>query len=108
MAGMMNIGKLGRRIAIERETETVKPSGDVVKAWAEVATVWAEVLQSTATEYFTGMGEVETGAIIFRIRWLHGITTADRIAYNSQHYGLKEIKELGRRDALELRAEVIR
>lgn len=105
---MINAGKMDRRITIERQTETVKPSGDVVKAWAEVATVWAEVLQSTATEYFTGMGEVETGTVIFRIRYTPGVTTVDRVSYNGSAYGLKEIKELGRYEALELRGEVLK
>ena len=105
---MLNIGNMDRRITIERETETVKPSGDVVKAWQTVALVWAEVLQQSATEFFTGYGEAETGTMIFRVRYRPGITTADRVTYNGQTYGLKEINELGRYEALELRGEVIR
>ncbi|CAD7026548.1 head-tail adaptor protein [Pseudorhizobium endolithicum] len=105
---MLNIGKLDRRITIERETETVKPSGSVVKVWTPVATVWSEVLQQSASEFFTGFGEAETGTMIFRVRYLPGIKTADRVAYDGQHYGLKEIKTLGRRDALELRGEALR
>lgn len=104
---MMNIGKLDRRITIERRTETVKPSGSVVKAWAPIASVWAEIIQQTATEFFTGYGEAETGSVIFRIRFVADITTADRVTYNGTAYNLKEIKELGRRDALELRGEAV-
>lgn len=105
---MLNIGKLDRRITIERETETVKPSGSVVKAWTPVATVWAEVLQQTASEFFTGYGEAETGTVIFRVRYRPGIVTADRVSYDGVAYGIKEIKELGRRDALELRGEALK
>lgn len=105
---MLNIGKMDRHITIERETEIVKPSGDLVKAWMPVAVVWAEVLQQSATEFFTGFGEAETGTMIFRVRYRPGITTADRVTYNGQSYGLKEIKELGRFEALELRGEAIR
>ncbi|WP_105386067.1 phage head closure protein [Neorhizobium alkalisoli] len=105
---MLNIGNMDRRITIDRQTETVNPSGDVVKAWTPVAMVWAEVLQQTATEFFTGYGEAETGTMIFRVRYRPGITTADRVTYNGQSYGLKEIKEIGRFEALELRGEVIR
>lgn len=105
---MLNIGKLNRRIAIERETEIVKPSGSVVKTWTPLATVWAEVLQQTATEFFTGYGEAETGTMIFRVRYRPGITTADRVTYNGIAYGLKEIKELGNRDGLELRGEALK
>lgn len=105
---MLNIGKLDRRITIERQTETVSPSGDVVKAWTPIATVWAEVLQSTANEFFTGYGEAETGTVIFHVRYRPGITTADRVTYAGSAYDLKEIKELGRRDALELRGEAVK
>ncbi|MGV1752492.1 phage head closure protein [Agrobacterium sp. CG674] len=105
---MLNIGNMDRRITIDRQTETVKPSGDVVKVWTPLAVVWAEVLQQTATEFFTGFGEAETGTMIFRVRYRPGITTADRITYQGQSYGLKEIKELGRLEALELRGEVIK
>ncbi|MEW4399620.1 phage head closure protein [Agrobacterium tumefaciens] len=105
---MINAGKMDRRITIDRQTETVKPSGDVSKVWTPIAVVWAEVLQQSATEFFTGFGEAETGNIIFRIRYMPGITTADRVSYNGNAYGLKEIKEIGRYEALELRGEVLK
>lgn len=104
---MLNIGNLDRRIIIERETEIVSPSGDVRKVWTPVATVWAEILQQTASEFFTGYGEAETGTVIFRVRYRPGMTTADRVTYDGTGYGIKEIKELGRRDALELRGEAL-
>ena len=105
---MLNIGRMDRRITIERNAETDKGGGDYMKAWTPVATVWAEVLQQTASEFFTGYGEAETGTVIFRIRYRPGITTKDRVTYAGADYGIKEIKELGRRAALELRGEVIR
>ncbi len=105
---MLNIGNMDRRITIERATETRKPSGDTLKAWTPVATVWAEVLQQSANEFFTGYGEAETGTVIFRVRYRPGITTADRVTYAGTAYGLKEIKEIGRRNALELRGEALK
>lgn len=105
---MLNIGTMDRRITIERESETVRPSGSVVKVWAPVVTVWAEVLQQSAGEFFTGYGEAETGTVIFRVRYRPGITTADRVTYDGTAYGLKEIKEIGRRDGLELRGEALK
>jgi SPP1 family predicted phage head-tail adaptor len=105
---MLNIGNMDRRITIERQTETVKPSGSVAKVWQALTTVWAEVIQQSASEFFTGYGEAETGTVIFRVRFRPGITTADRVNYDGTAYGLKEIKELGRRDALELRGEALK
>ena len=104
---MLNIGRMNRRIIIERETEAVSPSGDVSKVWALVATAWAEMVQQSASEFFTGYGEAETGTVIFRIRYRPEITTADRVTYAGTTYNLKEIKEIGWRDGLELRGEAV-
>ena len=105
---MLNIGQMNRRVTIERLTEKLSPSRDVVKTWASLATVWAEVLQQTASEFFTGYGEAETGTVIFRVRYRPGITTADRVICDGISYGLKEIKEIGLRDGLELRGEALK
>lgn len=100
----MQSGKLDRLITIERQTETVAASGAVSRAWSEVATVRAAVQQQTASEFLAGFGEAATGTVIFLIRYLPGITTADRIGFKGRAYDLKEIKETGRARALELRA----
>ncbi|OQM74710.1 phage head closure protein [Manganibacter manganicus] len=100
----MRAGKLDRTISIERLTETVTPSGSVVTAWTNLATVRAEIVTQSASEFLTGFGEAEAGTIVFRIRYLAGITTADRVSYTGQAYDLKEVTEIGRRRGLELRA----
>lgn len=100
----MRAGKLDRTIIIERETETVSPSGTVVTAWSNIATVRAEIVTQSASEFLTGYGEAEAGTILFRIRYLADITTADRITYAGTDYNIKEVVEIGRRRGLELRA----
>ncbi|MBZ9694540.1 phage head closure protein [Mesorhizobium sp. CO1-1-9] len=100
----MRAGKLDRTISIERKTETVSPTGAVVTAWLNIATVRAEIVTQSASEFLTGFGEAENGTIVFRVRYLAGITTADRVSYAGQVYDLKEVTEIGRRRGLELRA----
>lgn len=100
---MIKAGKLDRQITIEREAETVAASGAVSKAWAPVATVRAELVQRSAVEFLTGFGEADAGTAVFRIRYLVGITTADRVTCDGVTYDLDEIAELGRKRALELR-----
>ncbi|PRA89069.1 head-tail adaptor protein [Ochrobactrum sp. MYb29] len=103
----MRAGKLDRQITIERKTKTKTPTGGVVESWQELARMRAEIVQQTATEFFTGYGEAANGTIIFRTRYLGGITTADRVSYDGAAYNLKEIKELGRRRGLELRGVAV-
>lgn len=100
----MRAGKLDRIITIERQVETVKPSGAVASTWTKFATVRAEIVQQSATEFLTGFGEAESGSIVFRIRYVPSISTADRVTYAGTAYDLKEVTEIGRRRGLELRA----
>ena len=100
----MRAGKLDRIITIQRETKTTNFTGYAVAAWSDITAIRAEIVTQTSTEFLTGYGEAENGTVIFRVRYLAGITTADRVTYNDQVYDLKEITEIGRRRALELRA----
>lgn len=104
---MIRAGKLDRTIAIERKSETVSETGAAVATWMNIATVRAEIVTQAASEFLTGFGEAENGTIVFRVRYLPGITTADRVSYGGKVYDLKEITEIGRRRGLELRAVAV-
>lgn len=100
----MRAGKLDRTITLQRKTEGKNQHHGSVTAWTDIATVRAEIVTQSASEFLTGFGEAEAGTIVFRIRYLAGITTADCVTYAGQAYDLKEITEIGRRRGLELRA----
>jgi SPP1 family predicted phage head-tail adaptor len=104
---MIRAGKLDKQITVERETETVAASGAVSKTWAPVATVRAELVQLSAEEYLTGFGEGDTGGAVFRIRYLSGITTADRVTCDGTTYDIDEIAEQGRKRAWEISAKKV-
>lgn len=104
---MIRAGKLDRQITIERQTETVAVSGAVSKDWAVTATVRAELVQQSAEEFLSGFGEADKGGAVFRIRYMAGITTADRVGYDGAVYDINEVTELGRRRALELHTALI-
>ena len=103
----MRAGKLDRVITVQRSTNTVNDDGAPVDVWADVATVRAQLVQSSTDEYIAGRGAADKAVVIFRIRWLDGITNADRVSYIGTIMNLKEIKEIGRRKGLELRCEVL-
>jgi len=104
---MIKAGKLDRQITIEREAETVAASGAVSKTWATVATVRAELVQRSADEYLAGFGEADAGGAVFRVRYLAGINTADRVTFDGVTYDIDEIAEQGRKRALELRCSEV-
>ena len=104
---MMKAGKLDRQITITRESETVAASGSVMSEWLQIATIRAELVQRSADEYLAGFGEANAGGAVFRIRYLAGITTADRVTFDGVAYDIDEIAELGRKRALDLRCSMV-
>lgn len=100
----MQTGKLQHRIEIQRETETVSPSGHVRKTWTTYATGKAELRQASISEYLSAFGEADAGAGVFLIRWIPGVSTSDRIIHNGKIWNIKAIAEIGRKRGLELRA----
>lgn len=101
----MRSAALRHLIKIERKTELVAPTGEVVTLWGAVAVVRAELVQRTDRESAAGFGEVEATHVTFRIRWRAGITTGDRIVTgDGRTFDIREVAEIGRRRGLELKA----
>ncbi|WP_126978523.1 head-tail adaptor protein [Frigidibacter oleivorans] len=99
----MRAGALDRTLTIERATFAVDAAGTPVATWAAIATVRAQKLQSSTEEFMRSFGEAAETVAIFRIRWLGGISVTDRVTCDGIVYDLKEAKELGRREGLDLR-----
>lgn len=101
---MIQAGKFDRIITIERATTIVDEYGTPQRTWAEIFKVYAQMLQqSTSTAMLKGYGEDAQNLVAFRVRFIDGITLEDRVTYQGQSFDMKEIKEIGRREALELR-----
>lgn len=99
----MRAGKLDRSISIQRFTNTVDEYGTPVQTWTDVATVRAQIVQQSTEEFIRGFGASDETVIIFRMRYLAGVTLADRISYGGVLHNIKEVKEIGRRKGLEVR-----
>ncbi|MBV2144407.1 phage head closure protein [Falsochrobactrum sp. TDYN1] len=99
----MRAGKLDRFITIERGEETADEYGGVSFAWSKFADLRAQIVQASTEEYIRAFGARDETVIIFRTRYLDGITNADRIAYAGGYYNIKELKEIGRREGFEIR-----
>jgi len=103
----MRAGKLDRQIVIQTySTVGVDAYGTPTEGWTDLATVRAQVVQSSTEEFLRAYGENSETAIIFRARFLNGVTTKHRIEYDGNYYNIREVMEIGRRKGLELRAEV--
>lgn len=99
----MRAGKLTKTLTIERATTTVDAYGTPAESWATIAVVRGQLIQSSTEEFMRNFGASSEIAAVFRIRYRDGIKVADRITCDGIAYDLKEVKELGRREGLDLR-----
>lgn len=99
----MRAGKLNRVIDIERAVVTVDTFGTPVETWKWVTSLRAQLVEETAEETMRSHGSATETLLVFRTRF-YDLTLAERIVYGGRPYDLKKIKELGRRQGMELHA----
>lgn len=100
----MRAGRLDRSITIQRpDGYTVDPDGTPRPNWTPVATVRAEIVQANTEEFIRSYGASDETLVIFRLRFLDGVTNADRVIFDGDRHNIKEVKEIRRRKGLELR-----
>jgi SPP1 family predicted phage head-tail adaptor len=104
----MRSGSLDRIITLQAVTTAVDDYGTPTEAWTDIAEVRAQLIQASTDERLRDYGESQVASVVFRIRWREGVSTAMRIWYGTQFYNIREVTEIGRRRALELRAELVR
>ncbi|MGA1804442.1 phage head closure protein [Rhizobium sp. HT1-10] len=105
----MRAGKLDRTIQIQRWTTDPEPDdmGTVTPGFTALATLRAQIVQASTDEYIRSAGATDETVIIFRTRWLAGVTNSDRVSYQGAFFNIKEVKEIGRREGLELRCQQV-
>lgn len=102
----MRAGRLDRSITIQRSTYEVNEYGSPIYSWTDVATLRAQLLEGRTEEYLANGGGADDKTLaVFRTRFLAGVTNADRVSYGGNVFNIREVKEIGRRKGLELRAE---
>src|SRR5690554_1229994 len=102
----MRSGSLDRRVTLERFTVTEDEYGGDVEAWVTLATVFAEVRQQGGKEFLAAAQETASRRVVFFIRYYPGLTVQDRVAYDGRNHDVVEVREIGRRDGVELHTEV--
>ena len=98
----MRGGNLDRLIAIEQNAPTRNTHGEETEAWVNFATVWASKRDKGGREFFEAGATQAEADTIFKIRWLAGVKAEMRIVLDGVNYDIQAIKELGRREGLEI------
>ena len=98
--------ELDRRIAIERATLTDDGFGKV-HAWTPLATVWAKSMPLSDGERWRAGSIGATATHRFRIRYssqVADLNPKDRLVFEGRVFDITGVKELGRREGLEITA----
>ena len=99
----MKAGKLVHVIGLERLATTVDGYGGVEETWTGFATMRAEIVERSTEEFLRAAGETDVTTIVFRTRFLAGLTNNDRVSFDGEHFDIEEVIPIGRRRGLELR-----
>jgi len=103
----MQAGQIDRRITIQRATVAQDATGQEVSSWSNLATVWAGKQDVSDTERIASAEVQATITTRFQIRWSSAVADVnpkDRLIYAGKTYDISAVKEICRREGLELSA----
>ena len=101
----MKSGSLSRIITVQRAATAVSEAGTPVQTWSDLATLRAELVELGTVEQIKAHGAVDETGIVFRTRFLAGVTNADRVVFDGHPYNLRSVMVIGRNRGLELKVE---
>lgn len=101
----MRSGRLDRTITIETNTPTQNSFGELIDSWATLATVPAQYIPARGGERFTAQQVYGQSVATFKIRYRTDVDVEDRITFDSKTWDILDIRELGRREGLEIDAK---
>lgn len=104
---MIGAGSLDRRVSIQRPEEVRDPQFNAVSMiWIDIAAdAPASVKQTSGREFLDANQVLSERRAVFIIRWLPGLDTTCRIAWEGKDFDIRDIREIGRRRFLEIQAE---
>jgi SPP1 family predicted phage head-tail adaptor len=103
----MRAGDLDRRIVLQRATFAPNGFNEPVATWSDLITVWGTVYQVTDVEQFRAQeigAEATTRITIRYSSEVADLGPTDRVAFGGREYNITGVRELGRREWLEIRA----
>lgn len=102
----MRAGNLDQRVTFLTKTTTAGAANFPVETWSPAFTCWAEVRELSASERTAAPKIMPTRTATFYIRWRTDIDETMQIRWDGVDWNITGIKRIGRREGLELAAEV--
>jgi SPP1 family predicted phage head-tail adaptor len=99
-------GRMDKTITIQRSTQSKDAYGAVTDTWADLMTVRAELVENNAQEFLRNSGESSERVAVFKI-WFRDVGLFDRVSYAGRIFNIEGMKELSRRQGLELHCRAV-
>lgn len=103
----LEIGKLDRRIVLQRATTAKDSFGQAIQTFATLATVWASFTPVSDAEKERA-NEIHSELMCrFVIRWALAwadLNTKDQVVFDGRSYNIQGVKEIGRHFGFEITA----
>lgn len=103
----MQGGKLDRRITVERFGTTYNEFNEPTSGWTKLGTRWASKNDVSDGEKLRAAQVGASVATRFQVRYdslTKSLTAADRLTCEGREYAIVGLKELGRREGIEITA----
>lgn len=102
----MKAGTLDRRVTIQRlTTGTPDEYGVPSSTWNDLRTIWARVTPDSEDENYKLGVDLAFVLVKVQCRWFAGLTTTDRLMIADRQFDIRGIREIGRREGLEIKAK---
>ena len=87
----MEIGRLNRRIVIERPTLTQDDTGSYTTVWNQIAKPWADIRYVSGLEAVRSDAPVSVSKASMRIRRRAGVDATCRVLYDGKVFDVKAV-----------------
>ena len=79
---------LSHRITLRVKTLTKDSESNDIETWRDWRTIWAQPLSKTSREFYRLSTMNSEITEIFRVRYMHGISSFHQIKFNNQFYDI--------------------
>tara|TARA_R100000935_G_scaffold20570_2_gene38791 strand:+ start:1663 stop:2001 length:339 start_codon:yes stop_codon:yes gene_type:complete len=86
-----SVGAMNKRITIQKVASTTDAGGGRGVTWSTYNTVNAHVQQQSASSKYTQGVVDEKGVYIFTVRYIAGVTSDQRISYNTKIFNITSV-----------------
>ncbi|PIO99657.1 phage head closure protein [Pleomorphomonas carboxyditropha] len=102
----MKAGTLDRRVTMQRlTTGTPDEYGVPSETWNDLRTVWARVTPDSEDEKYQLGVDLAFVLVKVQCRWFAGLITTDRLVIDGRVFDIRGVREIGRREGLEIKAK---